>query len=317
MYGFKPVTSDPPPGNYVELSRRMPHGLQLGYHPERALGVFLGELVFEIACETLHVDTAYGVEKELSGAEFRSDNRDRWWEKLRSHRLDLRRALDRHDPRARRELDRLGKRTNALEELLSMPLWTLSGRGPVSVHSVVSWQDAVEAMGVPIPHFDVCTPSYAREFVQRLMAPLFDSKTTWAGITVALFCLRLAQARGDLVYYTLIFETLMSPEWELMMKPYSAQRTWQNLANYYTQWFSTLKLTLSDETDFWQAVKELESAGMSVKILKTSRLNDPRYASILLQIPVNPSGEDLEESSLILPSLPRSILKCALLRSSR
>lgn len=306
MYGFTPVMSDPPPGNYVELSRRMPHGMQLNDHPERALGVFLGQLVFAIACETLHVDTAYGIEKELSGPEFQNDNRDRWWEKLGQGRLDLRRALARRDPRARREMDRLSNRSDALAGLLCMPLWSLSRIGWVSVHSVVSWRDAVEAMGVSIPDFGVCTPDYARQFVKQLMAPLSDRNTMWAGITVALFCLRLAQARGDLVHYTLIFETLTSPRWELeimLAGPQSSMQAWLNLTYFYTQWFSTLRLTLSTEADFSEAVTDLDSAGMSVEILKTSRLNDPRYASTRLRVPLEPSSEDLEVSTLILPSL--------------
>lgn len=306
MYAFSPVQPypPPPPGTYVELSRRVPHGMQFAYRAERALGVFLGQLVFDIACETLNVDTGYAIEKELSGAEFCNDDRKRWWEKLGRGHLDLRRALSRRDPQARRQIDLLSERTDALTEVLSMPLWTLSAVGRAPVHTIVSWRGAVETMGVAIPNFPVCTPDNAKQFVQRLMEPLADRKT-WAAINVALFCLRLAQARGDLIYFTLIYETIASTVWELnimLTSPYSYERAWRNLMRFYTEWFSTLRLTLTNEADFWEAVKDLESAGMQVEILRTSRLDDLRYASTTLRVPEVPTDEDLKESTLILPS---------------
>ncbi|WP_233177117.1 hypothetical protein, partial [Ralstonia sp. ASV6] len=61
-------------------------------------------------------------------------------------------------------------------------------------------------MGIPIPEFPARSKQCARRYVEQLFEPIRSPDTTWAGANVALFCLRLAQARGDLASYALTYE---------------------------------------------------------------------------------------------------------------
>lgn len=279
MYAFSPVQCDPPPGCYVELTRFPLHGIQCAPRGNRHLRHYQSRLVYDIACETLGVWTPYAVEKQLMGNAFVPSERSRWWEKLRYGRLDLPRALARGDPASKAWLERLARRTNDASRVLSMPLWALSTIGGVTVEAVVSWRGPVSAMGVPIPEFPAHTKQSARRYVDQLFEPIGSPGTTWAGLNVALFCLRLAQARGDLASYALTYEAIASERWRccMMCAGPAADQCWRQLAMFYGEWFSTLCLRLSTEAELMEAQEDLRAHGLLSELTAISRAEDLRY----------------------------------------
>ncbi|MBY4791651.1 hypothetical protein [Burkholderia multivorans] len=282
MYAFSPVQCDPPPGCYVELTRAPLYGIRLTPRGNRYLRHCQSRLVFDIACETLGVSTPYAIEKRLVGDAFAPDNRSRWWEKLRYKRFDLPRALKRGDPVSRMWMERLAKQTSEASQALAMPIWALSSRGRVTVDAVMSWRTAVEAMGVSIPKFSARSTQSAKRYVDQLCAPLRSPDTVWAGANVALFCLRLAQARGDLANYALTYETIASDTWrfDMMNAGLPADEAWGQLATFYGEWFSTLRLNVGNEADLMEVLEELRAYGLSTELASISRAEDDRYAFV-------------------------------------
>nr|CCA86562.1 hypothetical protein RALSY_40788 [Ralstonia syzygii R24] len=160
-----------------------------------------------------------------------------------------------------------------------MPLWALSTIGRVTVDAVVSWRGAVNAMGLPIPEFPVRSKQSARLYVDRLFEPIGSRDTTWAGLNVALFCLRLAQARGELANYALTYEALASDRWRrcMLCAGSAADQCWRELAIFYGEWFSTLRLRVSTETELLEVLEDLQLHGLSTQLTAVSRAEDPRY----------------------------------------
>jgi hypothetical protein len=118
-------------------------------------------------------------------------------------------------------------------------------------------------------------------------------RTTWAGANVALLCLRLAQARGDLANYALTYETIASEKWRLYMMSagLAADEAWHQLAMFYGEWFSTLRLNAATESDLTEARQALRACGLSTELVSISRTEDERYALA---------------GGLVSPTLPRS-----------
>lgn len=279
MYAFSPVQCDPPRGCYVELTRLPLHGIQCAPRGNHHLRRYQSRLVFDIACQTLGVWTPYAVEKQLMGDAFVPGERTRWWEKLCYGRLDLPRALERRDPVSKMWLDRLADETSEATRVLSMPLWALSTIGHVTVDAVVSWRGAVSAMGLPIPEFPTRSKQGGKLYVNQLFEPMGSGDTTWAGLNIALFCLRLAQARGDLASYVLTYEAIASDRWRrcMMCAGPAADQCWRDLAMFYGEWFSTLRLRVSTEVELLEVQEDLQVHGLSTQLTAISRVEDPRY----------------------------------------
>lgn len=303
MYAFTPVQCDSQPECYVELSRSPhgpPFGLQAAFLGNKHLRQYQAREVFHIACETLGVETPYAIEKLLSGESFESADPPRWWEKLRDGRFDLVRALARNDPKSREWMGRLSKYTDKANRMLAMPLWKLSQPSRVSVNAVVTWRPAVEAMGVQIPQFPDRSKNCGLRYAEQLFKLLKNPQTRCAGINVAVFCLRLAQARGDLAHYVLTYETLVDDKWFWYAR---SQSQLGDLLLFYGEWFSTLQLDVRTESDLIEIEEELTAYGLSVDFVRYSQRDDPRYA---LVNSLFESSADNEKKSLVLKvSIPK------------
>jgi hypothetical protein len=285
MVAFRPVHSDPAPGCYVELSRRMPYGFKLAANAVRPLEAIQSRLVFDIASEALAAETGYSIEKRLMGSDFSADERTRWWEKLGRDRLNLLHALRRRDPAAQMWMERLKRHTDSAERALSMPLWHLSRVGRATVFSVMSWRAAIEAMGVAIPRFPNRSPDDAKRYVTALQELLFRRDSQWEAINAAIYSLRLAEAQGNLPSYVLTYETMLSNEWPLLQDSNSIGNAWARLADFYTDWFSTLQLNVVDEAEFIGVADELTAYGLHVKVASIPRDRDERYALADMLVP--------------------------------
>lgn len=279
MYAFSPVQCDSWPECYVELSRPLRglcFGIQTTPHGNWHLRQYQGREVFHVACKTLGVETPHAIEKILSGESFSLDAPSRWWEGLRDG-FDLVRALARKDPKSRMWMDRLSKYTDEANSVFAMPLWKLSEIGGASVSAVLSWRLTVEAMGVPIPKFPDRSKASVAQYVELLSEPLRHLNTMWAGVNVAIFCLRLAQARGNLALYALTYETLIDDRWSWYAR---SQSELGKLLLFFGEWFSTLQLHVSTEADLIEIEEELTAYGLSVDFTRCSQCDDPRYALV-------------------------------------
>ncbi|WP_155753719.1 hypothetical protein [Burkholderia anthina] len=257
MYAFSIAEKGTLPGQYVTLSGafaplRTPRG-------ERSLGYLQSRLVFDIARLQLGASSPYDVEKRLLGEHFTPDMRTRWWEKICNDRLDLPRALARGDPQSLRWMRLLDRHTDVARRVLAMPLWALSKPGPVTIESVMAWRPAIEALGVRIPPFPDRSPESACRYIGRLYSPLEDRRRQWAGFSVALFCLRLAQAQGNLGCYALTYEAITSTRLNLYRvlfeEPLRALSI--RLLPFYRDWFSTLRIHVTRREDLTELVREL------------------------------------------------------------
>jgi hypothetical protein len=280
MYAFTPVQCDSQPECYVALSRPSygpGFGIQTAPRGNWHLRQYQSREVFHIARKTLGVKTPYAIEKILLGKSFTSDASPRWWEGLRDDGLDLVRALARKDPKSRMWMDRLSKYTNEADCMLAMPLWKLSEIGGASVSAVLSWRLAVEAMGVPIPKFPDRSKVSVAQYIEQVSEPLRHLKTMWAGVNVAIFCLRLAQAQGNLALYAITYETLIDDGWSWYAR---SQSHLGNLLLFFGEWFSTLQLRVWTEADLIEIQEELTAYGLSVDVTRYSQHDDPRYSLV-------------------------------------
>ncbi|WP_143811182.1 hypothetical protein [Paraburkholderia piptadeniae] len=257
--------------------------------------------MFDIACEVLGVWTPYAIEKRLMGDAFLPDERSRWWEKLRYDRLDLPRALQRGDRASRIWMDRLSGHTSDASKALAMPLWPLSSIGRVSVEAVMTWRTSIEAMGTHIPELSARSMQSARQYVDQLYEPLRAQHTIWAAANVALFCMRLAQACGGLANYALTYETIASERWRhcMMGAGTAATDTWQRLRLFYGEWFSTLQLHITKESELCEAIDALSSRGLSTHAVSRCRQDDERYALVNSLSRGNSAPSSTERSILI------------------
>lgn len=290
MYAFNPVECDPLSGCFIELSRAGLPGLRFAHRGNVHLRAYQSRLVFDIACRVLAAPTGYQIEKTLLGDAFTTDAPTRWWERLERRKLDLPRALARNDQTATMWMDRLARHTDAARRALAMPIWSLSQTGRVSVNVVMSWRQAVEQLGVSIPSRPTRSKRSIKQYVDALYHPVSSRETCWAGLNVAVFCLRLAQAKGDLSHYALTYETLMSSEWKysIPIGPPEFGDAWRNLRTFYDEWFSTLTVSVTDQTDWRELLDELEAHGLSYEVQDGMRADDERYA---LAESIAPSGD--------------------------
>ncbi|HZG18618.1 MAG TPA: hypothetical protein VE092_01275 [Herbaspirillum sp.] len=256
----------------------------------------LAEEVFDIAARALNAGTPYEIEQILTGESFLPDERTRWWERLRKGSYDLIGALKRNEPKARDWMRRLAKHTNEADRLLAMPLWKLSEPGVASVNVMWTWRSAVENMGVVIPKFPDRSESSACRYKESLLSLLRNYQTTMAGINTALFCLRLAQAQGNLGCYILTYEKIVADKW-----PWSTNLFLGKLLLFYAEWFSTLQIHCLREDDLIDVEQDLNAYGLSVNFVEYRRLNDPRYELISA---IFGSTRDDEKTSVLLKVLP-------------
>lgn len=257
MYAFTPKQCDSQLECFVELSRPYyapPYGIQTAPRGNWHLNQYQTREVFNIACKALRVHTPYAIEQRLAGESFLPDERSRWWEKLSCGRLDLVRALSRKDPAAQMWMNLLSQHTKEADTLLAMPLWKLSGIGGASVNTVLTWRRSVEAMGVQIPQFPRKSEISSLRYTKRLLEALKDPETMWAGLNVAIFCLRLAQAQGNLAHYILTYETIIDERWSACQRDISELG---NLLRFYAEWFSLLQLHILTEADLVEIEKDL------------------------------------------------------------
>ncbi|WP_233176959.1 hypothetical protein, partial [Ralstonia sp. ASV6] len=114
---------------------------------------------------------------------------------------------------------------------------------------------------------------------EQLFEPIRSPDTTWAGANVALFCLRLAQARGDLASYALTYEAIASERWRrcMMCAGPAADQCWRQLAMFYGEWFSTLCLRISTEAELGEVQEDLHAHGLLSELTAISRAEDVRY----------------------------------------
>lgn len=290
MYAFTPVECDPLSGCFIELSRTSLPGLRFAHRGNVHLRAYQSRLVFDIACQVLDAPTGYRIEKTLVGDAFLTDAPTRWWERLGRRRLDLPRALARNDRTATMWMDRLATHTEAAHRALAMPIWSLSRTGRVSVNAVMSWRQAVEQLGVRVPSRPTRSKRSVKRYVDALHRPFSSRETCWAGLNLAVFCLRLAQAKGDLSHYALTYETLMSNEWEFSIpigEP-EFEHAWRNLKHFYDEWFSTLAVSVTAQRDWRELLDELEAHGLSYEVQDGTRADDERYAFLES---ISPSGD--------------------------
>ncbi|MDE2203260.1 MAG: hypothetical protein KGJ38_11145, partial [Burkholderiaceae bacterium] len=273
MYAFNPVECDPLSGCFIELSRAGLPGWRSAYRGNVHLRAYQSRLVFDIARRVLNAPTGYRIEKTLMGDAFATDAPTRWWERLGHRKLDLPRALARDDRTATMWMDRLARHTDAAHRALAMPIWSLSQTDRASVNAVMSWRQAVEQLGVSIPSPPTRSKRSVKQYVDALYHPVSSRETCWAGLNVAVFCLRLAQAKGDLSHYALTYETLISDEWKFAISSQAAElrNVWRNLRTFYDEWFSTLAVSVTDQTDWRELLDELEAHGLSYEVQDGTR----------------------------------------------
>ena len=195
-------------------------------------------------------------------------------------------------------MDLLAAHTNAASRALAMPLWALSVIGEASVERVMSWRAAVEGMGINIPPRPAKTQASINRYVSALCAPLLSTDTSWAALNVALFCLRLAQAKGDLVHYVLTYETLMSDEWEhsLLSGGDEVNLSWPNLKRFYDEWFSTLAVSTSSVSDWHELFRDLQMHSLSYDIMPPVYADSKRsvVGNFLVALHEEEPGPELE-----------------------
>lgn len=240
----------------------------------RQLGYFQSRLVFDIARKQVGASSAYDLEKRLCGAQFDPDIRTRWWEKIANDRLDLPRALARGDEMSLKWMRRLDEETDAARRALAMPLWRLSNPGQATVESVMAWRPTIEMLGVRIPPLPDRSVESARRYLDRLYEPRLDRRHHWAAVNVAMFCLRLAQARGSLGCYALTYDAItlgfLSPHRPTFEEPLG--RLMSRLLPFYRNWFSVLELHFTVLDDLLDLVSEFRDYGFTTSEL----LGDPR-----------------------------------------
>jgi hypothetical protein len=304
MYAFTPIQCDSQPECYVELSRPAHgpfFGVQTAPRGNWHLRQYQSCEVFNIARKTLGVETPYAIEKLLSGESFVPDDPTRWWEKIRDGRLDLVRALARNHYASRMWMERLLEYTDEAHRMLAMPLWKLSAPSKVSVNAVLTWRPEVEAMGVQIPRFPDRSEISGLRYVEQLSELLKGgAKTIWAGINVAIFCLRLAQAQGHLAHYALTYEAIVSDKWHWFGID---QPLLSKLLLFYGEWFSTLQLHVWMEADLIEIEKDLTAYGLSVNFIQYSQHEDPRYS--LSHSLVGNTVSTKEKSLVLKVSIPK------------
>jgi len=299
VYAFNPVECDPLSGCFIELSRTGLPGLRCAYRGNVHLRAYQSRLVFDIARRVLKAPTGYRIEKALMGDAFATDAPTRWWERLERRGLDLPRALARNDRTAMMWMDRLARHTDAAHRALAMPIWSLSQTGRASVNAVMSWRQAVEQLGLIVPSRPTRSPRSIRQYIDALYRPISASETCWAGLNVAVFCLRLAQAKGDLSHYALTYETLMSDKWNLTISTRfpGLEGAWQHLRTFYDEWFSTLAISVTAQTDWRELLDELEAYGLSYEVQNGTRADDERYAFIES---ISPSGDAAKQERQLI-----------------
>jgi hypothetical protein len=126
------------------------------------------------------------------------------------------------------------------------------------------------------------------------------AKTMWAGVNVAIFCLRLAQAQGHLAHYALKYEAIVKDKWHWSGID---QPLLCNLLLFYGEWFSTLKLHAWAEADLIEIEKNLTAYGLSVDVIQYSQHDDPRYA--LSHSLVSNAASAKERSLVLKVSIPK------------
>lgn len=299
VYALNPVECDPLSGCCIELSRTGLLGLRGAYRGNVHLHAYQSRLVFDIARRVLDAPTGYRIEKALMGDAFATDAPTRWWERLGSRKLDLPRALARNDHTAVMWMNRLAQHTEEAVRALAMPIWSLSQTGRTTINAVMSWRQAVEGLGVHIPSLPTRSKRSIKHYVDTLYQPVSSSKTCWAGLNVAVFCLRLAQARGDLGHYALTYETLMSDDWRftMSMRFPELEVAWRQLRSFYDEWFSTLAISVTAQTDWHELLDELGAYGLSYEVENGTRADDERYA---LFDSIYPCGDEAKQERQLI-----------------
>jgi hypothetical protein len=277
MYAFLPFRREPheAPGCYVALSCRMP-GFSLA-DPARELRLIQSRLVYEIAKEALSVESGYAIAKKLIGEDFATTAPPRWWEQLANRKLDLPRALLRREPKALAWMESLKQRTDGAEHALSMPLWNLALPHSVRVSSVMTWRASVEAMGYEIPEPPMGSPASSTLYTNALADGLLG-ENPWAGVNLAVFCLRLAEARGNLAQFVLTYKTLLSSRSFQLLN--TVIPVWTSLAFFFESNYSTLQINVANEAEFLAAGEELTDHGLAVRLMSLTRDEDDRYALV-------------------------------------
>ncbi|MGN8063423.1 hypothetical protein ACTJK4_17370 [Ralstonia sp. 22111] len=196
----------------------------------------------------------------------------------------------------------LSAHTDTADRALAMPLWALSMVGRADLRSVMSWRHAIEKVGAYIPPRPTRAQSSIRKYVNALRRPPrpFDA-SFWAALNVMLFCLRLAEAKGDLSHYVLTYETLMADEWgpPFFIGDMASRDAWCNLRRFYDEWFSTLKISVRTQADWRGLLHELEAHGLHYEVMATTRACDERYALANSLVPAIEPGES-DELQIIL-----------------